>query len=898
MSTATAPRDLTAAYVTDPVGIGEQFPTLRWAADAQGRGAEQTAFRVLVASTPERLAAGDGDVWDTGKRRSSRAAVEYDGQPLDSGTTYHWKVRVWDAEDRSSAWSDRATFETGLFEADDWSASWIRRPGEAERGQFSYFRREFALDGTVERARAYISASHQYELSLNGESVDRGQAFSYPDFQYYKTVDLDDYLTDGENAVGVVHNWNDHGQGRPAAEPGLLVQFEVEFADGRERVLTTGGDWRVREGPWLDTDLRNGEIAEPIEVIDAREDPEGWTEPGFDDGEWDRAAVAGEHPTDPWERVIAQQRELTRHSVSPESVERLDDDTYVFDFGRVYTGVPVIEFDDGEAGHRVDLLPGYRRKEDGSVDDTEGTQWTRMEYGYVQEAGPQRFRPFNYLGFRYLQVDDPGEELDPEQVSILASHNEVPDRHAGTFESSEPTVDDVFELARHSALYGSQEQFIDTPTREKGQFLMDGLNISRTAMGAFGERRLTRAAISEFVRSHYRYWAPEGRLNAVYPNGDGKRDIPDFTAMFPDWVYRYYETADDPQVLEETYPVVRAVADYVIDHVDPGTGLVHRLSGGEGGPYHEGIVDWPPEMRYGYDRDWPARTTVNVTCAHALERAAQIAEALDRPDAELSYYREHRETIVEAVDEHLREGDRYVDGGDGAETSDHVSQHANALPLATGIVPDEHESAVADRVASEGIKMGPMMVPWLLEALDAADRPAAMVDLLTDREADGWANILDVGGTFTWETWHCRTLADDDERHNRSESHAMGATVLEYVQRTLLGVNITARGGSEVAIEPPRTGLDHAEGTVPTEHGTVAVSWERTGDGLALSATVPWNTTATVTLPTDNADAATVTEDGETIGEDLPEGVESVTRTDEGVVLTVGAGEYAFEASS
>jgi alpha-L-rhamnosidase len=58
------------------------------------------------------------------------------------------------------------------------------------------------------------------------------------------------------------------------------------------------------------------------------------------------------------------------------------------------------------------------------------------------------------------------------------------------------------------------------------------VDISMATMAGYGERRLTRKAIREFVASQRRYW-PDGRLNAVYPNGDGKRDIPDYTEMFP-----------------------------------------------------------------------------------------------------------------------------------------------------------------------------------------------------------------------------------------------------------------------------------------------------------------------------------------------------------------------------
>ncbi|MDS0300641.1 glycoside hydrolase family 78 protein [Halogeometricum sp. S1BR25-6] len=901
MTAADRPTGLRTEYATEPLGIDETNPCLRWRVETDRKGAKQTAFRVLVASTRERLDDDEGDAWDTGKRTTSRPAVEYDGAPLTAEGRYHWKVRVWDETGTAGEWSDAATWEMGPLAADDWEASWIRRPedGEFERGQFSYFRREIAFDAAVERARVHVSAGHQYALSVNGSVVDRGQSFAYPDYQYYKTVEVTDALNAGENALGVLHTWNGEGQGRPEGEPGLLLRLVAELADGSRRVVTTDGSWRTREGPWTDAPLRNGEIAEPVEVVDQRRRPEGWSRPGFDDAAWDTVDVVGEHPAGPWERLVAQNRGIERRAVAPESVERLDSGALVFDFGRVYAGVPVVRFESGTDSRRVEMRAGYRREADGSVSADEGTQWTDMRYACVQRDGEQTFRPFHYLGLRYLQVDDPGEDLSPDQVEVIARHNEVPDPHAATFESSNETVDEVFELARHSALYGSQEQFVDTPTREKGQFLMDALNISRVTTRAFGERRLSRQAIEEFVQSHYRYWAESGRLNAVYPNGDGRRDIPDFTESFPEWVWRYYLVSDDRTLLETAYPVVRAVADYVVRHVDEETGLVTNLSGGEGGPYEEGIVDWPAEMRYGYDRAWPARTTVNLLGVNALARAERIGAELGRPDPELAYFRRRCEALESAVVDRLFDGDLFVDGADAEGASEHASQHANALALAFGVVPEGAIDRVADHVADAGMRMGPMMVPWLLQAFEASDRPAAMVDLLTDPADDGWANILAQGGTFTWETWHCRDEdLPDDERRNRSESHAMGATVLAYVQRVLLGVEFDDAAVGRVRVRPPTDGLESASGRVPTEYGPLRAAWERTDGEFSLSLTIPWNVEATVLLPAPAE--GTVSVDGEPLGDvddradPAVPGVDCAARVDGELAVDVKAGTYRF----
>ena len=53
---AGAPRALRCEYQVDPIGLGVRQPRLFWKLDDPRPGACQSAYRVLVASDPERLA--------------------------------------------------------------------------------------------------------------------------------------------------------------------------------------------------------------------------------------------------------------------------------------------------------------------------------------------------------------------------------------------------------------------------------------------------------------------------------------------------------------------------------------------------------------------------------------------------------------------------------------------------------------------------------------------------------------------------------------------------------------------------------------------------------------------------------------------------------------------------
>jgi hypothetical protein len=123
---ATAVTHLRCEYRTDPLGLDAAAPRLSWRIDSDRRAVRQTAYQVLVASTPQLLARNRGDLWDSGKVASDRSVlVDYAGQPLPSRAQCHWKVRLWDQDAKMSAWSDRATWAMGLLTPEAWQARWI-----------------------------------------------------------------------------------------------------------------------------------------------------------------------------------------------------------------------------------------------------------------------------------------------------------------------------------------------------------------------------------------------------------------------------------------------------------------------------------------------------------------------------------------------------------------------------------------------------------------------------------------------------------------------------------------------------------------------------------------------------------------------------------------------------
>ncbi len=887
-----APTHLTVDDDPAPLAVSGA-PAFGWVVHDPDRGEIQKAYQLVVSDAPT---SGKHTVlFDSGTVASAQQAyVHAPALRLAADHTYWWTVRTQDGAGQFGPYAPDAHFDTGLADA-DWHASWIRRAGivptvvqvdgtDVAADDFALVRTEtHVASSPVVRARVYAAAGQQYELRVNGTRAALGPSYSYPDEQYYETTDVTKLVRAGAaNVFAFVTHWATASQGRPDSPEAFIAHITIDHADGSREVLTTDASWRTHTAMWIPDGPRNDE-GDLTEHVDERLEPAGWDRPGFDDRAWPSAVVLGPHPWVPFTHLVAARTHIVFTPTKPVTLKLLPGGAYVVDFGAVTSATPVVDIRHGAAGRAVKLVSGDALDANGHVSTTVGHQDTDMHWDFTERTGAQQLRPFGYLAFRYLEVDGAAENLTAAAVTIAARHADLPNEHAARFATSDPAIDAVWNLARHSALYDTQEQFLDTPTREKGPFLTDSYDVSRAAMAAFGERMVTSQMLTGFAQSQKKYW-PDGRVNAVYPNGDGKRDIPDYTEDYPAWVWKYWMASGDRDQLAALYPIVRNITDYLARAIDPRTGLVTNLPGG-GGDYAGGMVDWPPQMRYGYDMSVAAHTTLNIIAVDDFRLVAAMAHALGKPARESSELTVRADALASAIRKHLERADGvFIDGlrADGTPST-HASQQANVFALAFGIVPAARVPAVAKTVVALKSAMGVINYSVLLEALHDAGRDDALVTDLTDPGRPGYAEILKQGATFTWESWDARQVGD-------SESHGWGATVLSVLQDDVLGARVTGPGGATVAVALPQAQLARATGVVTTQRGPIPIAWTRSPRGETIDVTIPANVTATVRIGA--AAVADVNESGRSVVDDP--GVTNAHVADGAVIVTVGSGHYVF----
>jgi alpha-L-rhamnosidase len=163
------PSNLHCECLANPQGIDVPQPRLSWvlqASDPAARGLHQSAYQILVATSPAFLAKDEGDIWNSGKVASDETVgIAFAGRALQSRNDCYWKVRVWDQDGKLSDWSADNRWTMGLLKVDDWQAKWITAPSAEPQttAHFGYQSMRAKAVDEVKWVQIDLGSSMQFE---------------------------------------------------------------------------------------------------------------------------------------------------------------------------------------------------------------------------------------------------------------------------------------------------------------------------------------------------------------------------------------------------------------------------------------------------------------------------------------------------------------------------------------------------------------------------------------------------------------------------------------------------------------------------------------------------------------------------------------------------------------
>lgn len=838
----TTVKPVTFEHHSEALGIGRATPRLSWKTTA-APGWVQSGYQVEVSDS--------AGTWRSPRIKSTESIlVPWPANPLKSASRASVRVRVWGAHDgEPSDWSTPSAVETGLLNATDWTSPaitpvWEEAPESDRRPPL--LRREFSLRAPVAEARLYVTSHGLHEVEINGRRV--GDDILSPGWTVYGkrlryyTYDVTSHLKEGPNAIG---SWLADGwyRGRIGFHDGyrnlygdkvaLLAQLRVTHTDGSVTVIGTDREWCAGFGPISFTGLYEGE------TYDARELPEGWSEPGFDDSTWQpvdtverdpRTLVAPEGPAVRCTEELKAQKVLTSPSGK-----------LILDFGQNLVGRLRINVE-GKAGDTV-ILRHAEVLQDGELCTRPLRRATSVDTYTLTGAGLETWEPrFTIHGFRYAEITGWNGGDVQENIAARVYHTDM--ERTGWFESSNPELNRLHENVRWSM----RGNFVDIPTDcpqrdERLGWTGDIQVFAPTASFLYD----CSGMISSWLKDVAAEQLPDGTVPwyvPVIPGGEEWTPIRpgavwgDVAVLTP---WTLYERFNDPQILQEQYESAKAWVD-----------LMNSLAG-ESHLWNTGfqLGDWLDPTAPPHDPTQAMTDPYLVATAYfawSSLHLGKMATVLGKTADELHYTELSRKVAAAFAAEYVYPTGKVA--GD-AQTAYALALEFNLIP--TAAQQERAATRLAELVREGGNRIGTGFAgtPVISDALSRFGQLSAAYDLLLEKECPSWLYAVEQGGTTIWERWDSM-LPDGSINPGNMTSfnhYALGA-VADWMHRVVAGLSALEPGYKRILFKPqPGGGLTSASARHETPYGPAAITWKLSDGVLHVDVEVPTGTTALVELP-------------------------------------------------
>jgi alpha-L-rhamnosidase len=813
--------------------------------------------------------------------------IKYAGPALASGRKYYWQVRVWDNNNKVSAWSQPASWEMGLLKQSDWKAKWIA-PGYAEDSVMRpspMFRKKFAVNNQIASARLYITSHGLFEAFINGKRV--GDAHltpgwtSYNKRLQYMVFDVTGLLKQGDNAIGAMlgSGWyrgnlawggNKDVYGKELA---LLARLEITFKTSKTgQAVVSDESWKSNTGAIRYSEIYHGEIN------DARQEKNGWTEAGYNDADWSGVAVRDL----PMNHLVATYNEPIRkhETFKPLKIFKTPKGEQVVDFGQNLVGLVELNAS-GKAGDSIKIYHAEVLDKQGNfyIDNLRAAK--QLNVYVLKGNGVEKFEPhFTFQGFRYIKIEGFPGELEPGNITAVAMYSDM--RPTGSFTSSHPLINQL----QHNIQWGQKGNFLDVPTDcpqrdERLGWTGDAQVFSRTA------------AFNMHVHNFFAKWlrdveadqAENGSVPFVVPNvlgpgSGGSAGWADVATIIP---WNMYLAYGDTMILQNQYNSMKNWVEFMRK-----ASTDNLWNKG----FHFG--DW---LFYRPFDDNDGRSAVTdkyliAQCffAHSTQLLINAATVLGKTEDVNTYTQLLKDVKDAFMKEYVTGSGRLVSG----------TQTAYVLALNFDMLPETLRQQAAERLANNvrdygnHLTTGFLGTPYLCHVLTRFGYTDVAYRLLFQESYPSWLYPVKMGATTIWERWDGQKPDSTFQTPgmNSFNHYAYGA-IGDWMYRVVTGIDTdpSAPGYRRIIIQPHVGGsFTNASASLQTYYGTVSSGWKKENNQLVWDVEIPANTTATLYIPAKTAES--VKENNAALAS--ADGIK-VQKSENGyVIVEAGSGKYQF----
>ncbi len=726
---------------------------------------------------------------------------------------------------------------------ENWQGKWIDAGSPVECRTAPIFKRDFILNSLPKRAEIAICGLGIFELRVNGmlpdDSLLNPRQTQYSMSAVYRMFDIASLLRVGENCVTVelgcgfynetTEVWLWHAAAWRAA-PKLIC--DILLHSDEDVVIPSDESWLVTlDGETVANSIYCGETYDARRGINMN---------------WQPAKLAAAPNIELRPDNVPPIRRVD--SYKPKAIERLANGAQIITAPEMLAGWARLRIDAPRDAEIV-ITYGEQLKDDGQVVRTgrgEGPchEWwpnaTIQQDRFISDGSPRIFEPkFSYKGFRYIQIDGLTQDLTEEDIDLYRVANDI--KVISEFTCSDERLNKLHEIMRRTMRNNFQWKPTDTPVWEKNGWLGDANCALDTMfcnfdMGAFMESFL------DIMTDCFHEF---GDVPVMVPSANWS------TANSPVWntIYVFacemlYDRCGRLDYAEEHYADLHTFAMKAVSDIEA-QGLVWD-------PHI--LADWVSPTCVEDDPDMnPMPSEGSSLCVAAyiyamLRSMVRIASLLGREE-NIPLYRAAMDKLYTVFNEQYYNAELGIYETDywmpcGKRTK--YRQTSNLLPLAFGLVPEEHRTIVAENLLADvkakdyHLDTGCVGTRLILPVLHDLGYEDAAFRVLTQNTYPSWCYWLELGHDSAWESW---------EKTTRSLDHYFLGTYDEYFYSHIAGIREVRDGYRRFTAAPAISlPLEHAMARIETPLGIASCAWKKEGNTVRVEICVPDGAEATIKL--------------------------------------------------
>jgi alpha-L-rhamnosidase len=702
-----------------------------------------------------------------------------------------------------------------------------------QRNEPRYFRVRFRLATVPKEATLYIAGPQSAEVWINGSPAGHfpGDPLSRLSVQVFH-ADVAGLLHSGDNVLALKATKGDENlvvKVLPAT-PGIFAQpMLISGPEWRGMQHSTDG-WQgmnFDDSSWPVVDA-DGSIEGNIDFFQWNADAGLYSWPGYEG-----ASRFLAHVYLPAEKVLdvyaGQGSYENLDSLTTAGENATHEFTVKLDTNRPQDQfIPGITLDFGrEVAGRVQV-----------ISDSDAPATITIAYG--ESLGELHNQP--YLGVDVLHLNAHGSGVGPKsafryahirfpsgpaQLRFRAIRLEdiyYPVHYQGSFESSDPLLNRIWETGVYTSHLCMQDDIWDAPKRDRGRWMGDTDVSGRVIDAVFADHFLVEDTLT--------------RLIGPLPIQHHVNTIPGYSSFWLTELADYLRHTGRKEYVETMHDHIVALLHFLDSDFDSQNQFINRT--------HEWLfVDWVLELNG--DTPQARQTTVLEYIRAYREGAWLLRQVGDTKNAE--HFAQRADQLAK-----VSQTSGWSAGSYGPRWQ------TNSMAVISGVAtPEQYDSIWQNVLSNVGKKTyrpdvtTPYYGAYILDAMAQINHRAEALAWIREY----WGGMIAEGATSFWEAYdpawpkdepHVVLQADNTAGYQTSLAHGWSSGPAFWLMEQVLGIGPTAPGFSHTTIRPDLIDLDWARGSEPTPHGILKVD-VRKDNGLRASLDLPAGVEATVLFP-------------------------------------------------